>query len=162
MVHHYCAKRSPANTGKALWCIWFSFFTLKASFLVLPSLFFSEAWRPPQFQEKRCRSEKAILSRSSRRVPGYSRCSSRNSKFHSRKGIPRPEQCENHSSRSNSRSDSRNWWEPKWEIFICPIHSRSVFSRIGVVPVRKIFGLRRPPDYSSNLCMPKTFAIWLF
>ena len=35
-------------------------------------------------------------------------------------------------------------------------------------PTRKPFGnfkpkvCRRPPDYSSNLCPPKTFAIWLF
>ena len=54
-------------------------------------------------------------SRSSRRVPGYSRSNSQNSKFHSRttkfhsrNGIPRLEQYEHHNSRSNSRSDSRN------------------------------------------------------
>ena len=45
---------------------------------------------------------------------------SRNTKFHSRNGIPRLEQYENHNSRSNSRSDSRNWWEPTWKIFILP------------------------------------------
>ena len=64
-------------------------------------------------------SERKGHSRSSRRVPGYSRSSSRNSKFHSRNtkfhsrnGSPRLEQYENQNSRSNSRSDSRNWWEP--------------------------------------------------
>ena len=58
-------------------------------------------------------------SRSSRRVPGHSRSNSRNSetdsrnaKFHSRNGISRLEQYENHNSRSKFRSDSRNWWEP--------------------------------------------------
>ena len=86
-------------------------------------------------------------SRSSRRIPGYSRSSSRNSetdsrnaKFHSRNALSRLEQYENHNSRSNSRSDSRNWWEPTWKIFICPMYSRSVFSRIGVAPARKING----------------------
>ena len=60
-------------------------------------------------------SERKGHSRSSRRVPGYSRSSSQSSKFHSQKtkfhsrnGIPRLEQCENHNSKSNSRSDSRN------------------------------------------------------
>ena len=68
----------------------------------------------PNFRKKRSRSEKGH-SRSSRRVPGFSRSSSRNSKFHSqntkfhsRHGIPRLEQYENR----NSRSNSRNWWEP--------------------------------------------------
>ena len=71
-------------------------------------------------------------SRSSRRVLEYSRSSSRNSetdsrnaKFHSWNGISRPEQYEHHDSRSNSRSDSRNWREPK--DFHLPLHSRSVF-----------------------------------
>ena len=60
-------------------------------------------------------SERKGHSRSSGRVPGCSRSSSRTSKFHSRNtkfhsqnGIPRLEQYENQISRSNSRSDSRN------------------------------------------------------
>ena len=57
-------------------------------------------------------------SRSSQRVPCYSRSSSRNSKFHSRNGIPRIEQYENHDSRSNSRSDSRNVGNPHERFFI--------------------------------------------
>ena len=84
-------------------------------------------------------------SQSSRRVPGYSRSSSRNwkfhsrnTKFHSRNGLSRLDQYETHNSRSNSRSDSRNCREPTRKIFICPLHSRSVFSRIGVVPAHQI------------------------
>ena len=80
-------------------------------------------------------------SQSSRKVPGYSRSSSRNSeadaKFHSRNGISRLEQCENHNSRSNSWSDSRNSWAPTWKILHLPLYSQSVFSRTGVVPARK-------------------------
>ena len=66
----------------------------------------SEAWKPPPFQEKRSWSERLFseLSESS----GVSRSSSRNSKFYSRNDISRLEQYENHNSRSNSRSDSRN------------------------------------------------------
>ena len=73
----------------------------------------SEAWGPLKFQEKKLaeQKEKKGHSRSCRRVPGYSRSSSRNSKFHSRNtkfhsrnAIPRLEQYEfqNHHSRSNS------------------------------------------------------------
>ena len=76
-----------------------------------------EAWEP-QFQEKTLWERKGH-SRSSGRVPGYSRSSSpssknnsRNERSHSRNGVSRLEQCENHDSRSNSRSDSRKWWEP--------------------------------------------------
>ena len=64
-------------------------------------------------------SERKGHSRSSRRVPGYSRSSSRNwkfhsrnTKFHSRNGLSRLDQYETHNSRSNSRSDSRNCREP--------------------------------------------------
>ena len=39
---------------------------------------------------------------------GLQKFLSRNTKFHSRNGIPRLEQHQNHNSRSNSRSDSRN------------------------------------------------------
>ena len=102
----------------------------------------SEAWGPPQFQEKTL-SEWKRHSRSSQRVPGYSRSSSwnskfhsQNTKFHSRNGISRLEQYENHNSRSNSRSDSRNWWEPTWKISFAPPFSE-FFSRIGVVPARE-------------------------
>ena len=82
-------------------------------------------------------------SQSSRRVPGYSRSGSRNSKFlsrntkfHSRNGIPRLEQYENNNSRSNSQSDSRNEWEPtrKSFIFICPSILGVFLLRIGVLP----------------------------
>ena len=88
-------------------------------------------------------SEKAILG-VARRVPGYSRSSSRNSKFHSRStkshsrnGIPRLEQYEKQNSRSNSRSDSQNWLEPTWKILICPSILGAFFSRIRVVPARQ-------------------------
>ena len=80
-------------------------------------------------------------SRSSRRVPGYSRSSSRNSKihsrntkFHSRNGSPRLEKYENQNSRSNSRSDSRNWWESTWKIFICPSILGAFFRELGWSP----------------------------
>ena len=43
-----------------------------------------------------------------------------NAKFHSWNGSSRLEQHENHNSQSNSQSDSPNWWEPTWKIFICP------------------------------------------
>ena len=94
-------------------------------------------------------SERKGHSRSSGRVPGYSRSSSRNwkfhsrnTKFHSRNGLSRLDQYETHNSRSNSRSDSRNCREPTRKTFICPIHSRSVFSRIGVVPANKKCGVK--------------------
>ena len=80
-------------------------------------------------------------SRSSGRVPGYSRSSSRssennsrNEKSHSRKGVSRVEQRENHDSWSNSRSDSR---ENRPKDFHLPLRSRSFFSRIGVVPAHQ-------------------------
>ena len=86
-------------------------------------------------------------SRSSRRVPGYSRSNSRNSKFRSRNtkfhapnGIPRLEQYENQNSRSNSRSDSRNWWEPTCKIFICPGILGAFFQELGWSPRTRFSG----------------------
>ena len=83
-------------------------------------------------------------SRSSRRVPRYSRSSSRNwkfhsrnMKFHSRNGLSRLDQYETHNSRSNSRSDSRNCRQPNRKIFICPCILGAFFSRIGVVPAHQ-------------------------
>ena len=88
----------------------------------------SEAWRPPQFQEKRSRSEKAILG-------ALGEFSEQPLEFRNflKVILGRLEQCENNNSRINSRSDSRNLWEPH-EDFHLPFHSQSFFLRIGVVP----------------------------
>ena len=83
-----------------------------------------------QFQEKTL-SEWKGHSWSSRRVLGYSRSSSRNTKFHSRS-------TKFHDLRNMKTIIlgatpgviPRNWWEPTW----MPQHSRSVLSRIGTVP----------------------------
>ena len=79
---------------------WFSQRERQMSHTIKDYLHYSEAWGPPQFQEKRSRSENAIL-RALGEFLGYSRSSSRNSKFHSRNtkfhsrnGIPRLEQYE--------------------------------------------------------------------
>ena len=116
----------------------------KTSMRITSRGYFSETWGPPQFQEKRSRSEKAILGALGE-FRGYSRSSSRNSKFHfrntkfhSRNGIPRLEQYENHSSRSNSRSHSQNWWEPAWKIFICPCILGTFFQELGWSPRTRI------------------------
>ena len=63
---------------------------------------------------------------------------SRNTKFHSRNGSPRLEQYENQNARSNSRSDSRNWWEPTWKIFICPNVLGGFFRELGWSPRNRI------------------------
>ena len=85
-------------------------------------------------------------SRSSRRVPGYSRSSSRNwkfhsrnTKFHSRNGLSRLDQYETHNSRSNSRSDSRNCREPTRKIFICPCILGAFFQELGWPPRTRAF-----------------------
>ena len=105
-------------------------------------LCYSEAWGPPQFQENALGVKRPFSKLSE--IPGYSRSSSRNSEnwfseceiqfseWHLTDlsntkttilgAIRKPqfsEQYENHNSRSNSRSDSRNWWEPTCKIFIC-------------------------------------------
>ena len=102
-----------------------------------PCLQISEAWEPLNFRKNALGARKGH-SRSSGRVPGYSRSSSRNSKFHSRNtrfhsrnGIPRLEQYENQNSRSHSRSDSRNWWEPTWKISFAPAFSERFFKNWG-------------------------------
>ena len=83
-------------------------------------------------------SEQKGHSRSSGRVQGYSRSSSRNTKFHSRNGIPRLEQYANQNARSNSRSDFPELMGTLMKYYFhLAQHSRSVFSRIGVVPARK-------------------------
>ena len=97
----------------------------------------SEAWGPPQFQEKGSRSEKAIpgalvafrgiLGSNSR----SSETNSRNEKSHSRNGVSRLQLCENHNSRSNSRSDSQNSCEPTRKIFICFCISERFFKNWG-------------------------------
>ena len=76
-------------------------------------------------------------SRSSRRVPGYSRSTSRNwkfhsrnTKFHSRNGLSRLDQYETRNSRSNSRSDSRNCREPT--LGVSEMASAKMASAIGV------------------------------
>ena len=65
---------------------------------------------------------------------------SRKTKLHSRNGVSRLEHIEDHNSRSNSRSDSRNSWEPTCpheRFSFAPSFSERFFSRIGVVPARK-------------------------
>ena len=48
-------------------------------------------------------------------------------------------QYENHNSRSNSRSDSRNWWEATWTIFICPFILGAFFRELGWSPRARTF-----------------------
>ena len=55
-------------------------------------------------------------------------------------GILRLEQYENHNSRSNSRSDSRKWWEPKWKIFTCPSILGAFFRELGWSPRARNIG----------------------
>ena len=72
---------------------------------------------------KRSRSEKAILGAlgefrgTLRAALGVRKKNSRNEKSHSPNGVSRLEQCESHNSRSNSRRDSRNWWESHMKAF---------------------------------------------
>ena len=58
----------------------------------------------------------------------------RNENSHSRNGVSRLEQCESHSSRSNSRSDSLNRWEPACKIFICPCILGAFLDELGRSP----------------------------
>ena len=96
-----------------------------------------EAWGPPQFQEKRSRSEKAILGALGefRGILGAA-LGIGNSilgirKFHSRNGLSRLDQYETHNSRSNSRSDSRNCREPTRKISFAPAFSERFFKNWG-------------------------------
>ena len=98
-------------------------------------------------------------SRSSRRVPGYSRSSSRNSssdsrnaKFHSRNGISRLEQYENQFSEQLPERFSE-LMDTHMKDFYLPLHSWRVFSRIGVVPARQIF------VYSES-CLSSSFCFF--
>ena len=118
----------PSDTTLLLWTFLCKFF-----FAMFEGFFRSPGTTPISGKTL---SEWEGHSRSSRRVPGYSRSSSRNSKFrsrstkfHSRNGIPRLQQYENHNSRSNSQSDSRNWWEPTWNIWeSAKVSHRRVFA----------------------------------
>ena len=101
-------------------------------------------------------------SRSSRRVPGYSRSSSRNwkfhsrnTKFHSRNGLSRLDQYETHNSRSNSRSDPRNCREPTRKIFICPCILGAFFQELGWSPRTRKFQVRL--KFSSELWKCKSW-----
>ena len=88
------------------------------------------------------RRQGALRNRQNRRrVPGYSRSSSRNwkfhsrnTKFHSRNGLSRLDQYETHNSRSNSRSNPRNCREPTRKIFICPCILGAFFQELGWSP----------------------------
>ena len=51
-----------------------------------------------------------------------------NAKFHSRNGISRLEQYENHNSRSNSRSHSQNCWEHTLRVFSGYFNLKRLFS----------------------------------
>ena len=74
-----------------------------------------------------------------RRVPGHSQSNSRNSeadvsqnaKFHSRNGISRLEQYENHNSPSNSQRDSRNDGHPHEKCSFAPAFSERFFKNWG-------------------------------
>ena len=70
---------SPGQTGRTPGGVPPKFFMFIGFFFFpIDTVRISEAWEPPQFQEKR--SERKGHSRSSGRVPGYSRSSSRSSK----------------------------------------------------------------------------------
>ena len=79
------------------------------------------AWGPPQFQEKRSRSEKAILGAlgAFRGILGATL------------GIRKPQFSEQLPERFSELMETH------MKYFHLPMHSRSVFSRIGVVPARK-------------------------
>ena len=70
----------------------------------------------------------------------------RNTKFQSRNDILRLEQYENHNSRSNSRSDSRNRWEPTWTVFTCPCVLAAFFQELGWSPRSRHFSLYLTQD----------------
>ena len=91
---------------------------------------------------------------SSWRVPGNTRSSSRNWKFHSwntkchsRNGIPRLEQHEHHNSRSNSRSDILKLMGTHMKDFICPSILRAFF---------KNWGGPRAPDIWKTVWRPRS------
>ena len=98
----------------------------------------SEAWGPPQFQEKHSRNEKAILGALGEfrgilgAAPGIQWFSESEIPlsewhFHSRNDISRLEQYETRNSRSNSRSDSRIWREPHGRFSFAPTFSERFF-----------------------------------
>ena len=99
---------------------------------VWPFLHLSEAWGSPQFQETRSRSEKAILGALGefRGILGAALGVQKiiHGMRNSNLGMG--------TFRSNSRSDSRNWWEHTKD-FHLPMHSRSGFSKIGAAPTRQ-------------------------
>ena len=104
---------------------------------------FSEAWGPPQFQEKRPRSEKAILGAlgAFRDILGAALGAQkiilgmRNPIL----GMASHDLCSAKTTilGATPRAIPGNWWEPTWKIFLCILGA--LFSKIGVVPVRGRF-----------------------
>ena len=74
---------------------------------------------------------------------------------HSRNGISRHVRCGNQNSRSNSRSDSRNWWEATWKIFICPCTLEAVFQELGWFP-----RFRNKPSLMRSIRIPRGPCDW--
>ena len=96
----------------------------------------SEAWEPPQLQEK--------LSRSERNVPGYSRSNSRSSKISLGMGNPILGMASH--DLSNAKTISLGAipgaipgidGNPHMKVLNLPLHSRRILPRIGVVPARQ-------------------------
>ena len=127
---------------------------------------FSEAWGPPQFQEKRSRSEKAILGALGefQGILGAA-LGIQNSILGIRNSIlgmashdlsnTKP------NSRSNSQSDSRNLWEPTWNIFICPCILGAFFQELGRSPCARDFNPGRRSWSFQSLCLLGIFKSYL-
>ena len=134
-----------------------SFFTYNLSFLLAIGAFFAYSEKVRLISARRDCKQRSLTQKAGDdpnfrkktlgvkrpfselwRVPGHSwsnsrssENNSRNEKSHSRNGVSRLEQCENHNSRSNSRSDSRNCCEPTRKIFIAPAFSERFFKNWG-------------------------------
>ena len=124
---------------------------------VAPPLLFSEAWGPPQFQEKRSRSEKAILGAlgefrgilGAALGIGHSILGIRNSIL----GMASHDLINTKPTILGATLGAipeLPRTHPK--DFHLPLHSRSVFSRIGVVPAHQIFGQREVLHWSRVVC----------
>ena len=115
---------------------------------------FQKPGNHPNFRKNALRAKGH--SQSSGRVPGYSRSSSRSSKInsriaksHSRNGVSRLEQCESHNSRSNSRSDSRNFGNAHERFSFAPAFSERFF---------KNWGGARTPEFWERLRAAEKWA----
>ena len=103
----------------------------------------SEAWGPPQFQEKRSRSERAILGALGefRGILGAA-LGIGNSILGIRNSILGMASHDLINTKptilgATSRSDSRNCREPTRKIFVCPCILGEFFQELGVVPAHQ-------------------------